>query len=178
MRGTSAAKVRRAHARLFDGLVPTRRLFQALVVALVGAFGLAIATLVGAGGGYIGVAVGTEELGGKSSERGVVVQAIAPNSPAMLAGLMSGDVVVAADNTRIRSADELRRYISSKYPKEIVALVVIRDRGTARTVSKVNVTLTDAPAVASAPPASASPSPESQGSSADRVSVPSEPEFF
>jgi S1-C subfamily serine protease len=38
-----------------------------------------------------------------------MVQAIAPNSPAMLAGLMAGDVVVAADNTRIRTAEELRR---------------------------------------------------------------------
>jgi S1-C subfamily serine protease len=148
------------------------------VVALIGACGIAVATLAGASGGYIGLAVGTEELGGKSSERGAMVQAIAPNSPAMLAGLMAGDVVVAADNTRIKTAEELRRYISSKYPKETVAFVVLRDKGTTRTVSKVNITLTGAPAVASAPAAWASPSPESQGSSADRASVPSEPEFF
>jgi hypothetical protein len=67
------------------------------VIAPIVGSGLAVARLAGAGGGYIGVAVATEELGGKSCERGALVQAIAPNSPAMLAGLVAGDVVAAAE---------------------------------------------------------------------------------
>jgi S1-C subfamily serine protease len=155
-----------------------RRLFHASVVTLIGVCGLVVATLADAGSGYLGVAVGSEKWGRDPAERGAVVQAVAPNSPAMLAGLMVGDLVIAADNIRIRSAEELRKYISSKYQKETVALVVMRDRGTAPRTSKINVTLRRAPAEKSAPAAAALPSPESQGSSAAGVSEPAAPEFF
>ncbi len=187
MRGTSPAKVRPSHTSwrsaskplktaIFWGPVLRRRLFRASVVALVGACGLVVATLADAGCGYLGVAVVSEELGGKSSERGAAVQTIAPNSPARLAGLMAGDLVVAADYTRIRSAEELQRYISSKHPNETVALVVIRDKRTGVTTSKVSVTLTGAPAATSSAPASSSP--ESQGASSTSASAPAAPEFF
>ncbi len=165
---------------ILDGPIPRCLLFHASVVALIVACGLGVATLADAGGGYIGVAVASEERGGgKSSERGAVVDAIAPNSPAMRAGLLVGDLIVAADYNRLRSAEELQRYISSKYPNETVALVVMRDKGITQAISKVQVTLAAAPgAGSSAPAVSALPSPESQGSSPSRVSEPAVPEFF
>ncbi len=157
-----------------------RLLFLTSRAALVVACGLGVATLADAGGGYIGIAVDYEARGGgKSLERGAVVEAIAPNSPAMHAGLLVGDLIAAADYTRIRSAEELQRYISSKNPNETVALVVVCDKGLTHTTSKVLVTLAAAPAVGSSTPAdSALPSPDAHGSSPSRASEPAAAEFF
>jgi len=109
--------------------------------AIAAACALVVAKLAYAGGGYLGVKVVDERLG-RSPERSAVIEAVAPNSPAMLAGLTTGNVVAAADSNRILSAEELRSYISSKNPNDTIALVVIRDNGIQKITRKVTIKLT------------------------------------
>lgn len=63
-------------------------------------------------------------------ERGALVQDVSPDTPAARAGVRPYDVVVAADDRRIDSDEDLIRYIASQAPGTSVSLRVWRDDAT------------------------------------------------
>jgi S1-C subfamily serine protease len=91
------------------------------------------------------------------TQGGALVQTVTPGSPAAKAGLqggdkqvtvqgeqltVGGDVIVKADNTTIKSADELIAYLGTKKPGDTVTLTVERNGQT----QDVKVTLAEWPA--------------------------------
>ncbi|WP_237386556.1 serine endoprotease DegQ [Xenorhabdus sp. Sc-CR9] len=56
--------------------------------------------------------------------QGIKVDTIIQNSPAALSGLQKNDLIVAANNTRIRSINELRKVIENK--PSVIALNILR----------------------------------------------------
>ena len=68
-----------------------------------------------------GSALGNNDEG---SVRGVLISAVAPNSPAHQVGLRDNDVIIGADRTRVKSVGDLRSYI--KAHKDVSALRVKR----------------------------------------------------
>jgi serine protease Do len=80
---------------------------------------------------------------GYTSQGGVAVYIVEPGSPADKAGLQPGDVVLSADGKAYDSADELRKYIASKKPGDILRLDVW-SQGVKKFVA---VTLEERPAV-------------------------------
>lgn len=82
--------------------------------------------------GYLGVYIST--LGGAMAEsfglgdrRGVLVQEVAPGSPADNAGLEAGDVVLEFEGRRMDSAQDLRAAVVATKPGTTVRLTVWRD---------------------------------------------------
>lgn len=59
-----------------------------------------------------------------NSTQGIKVDSIVQNSPAALSGLQKDDLIVAANNTRVRNIGELRKVIEDK--ASVIALSVIR----------------------------------------------------
>lgn len=59
---------------------------------------------------------------------GVFIRGVEAHSPALLAGVKAGDLVISVDQRPIRSNDELRTYMTLKTPGDTVELVVLRDR--------------------------------------------------
>jgi serine protease Do len=80
---------------------------------------------------------------GYTGQDGVAVQQVVPGSPADKAGLQPGDVVLSADGKTFSSADDLRKYIASKKPGDILRLNVW-SQGIKKFVA---VTLEERPAV-------------------------------
>ncbi len=82
--------------------------------------------------GYIGVQIQSvtpeiaESLGLKSTEGALVAQ-IQPNTPAVAAGILSGDVITALDGVKIESPHELSRRIAALGPNAEVDLTVLRN---------------------------------------------------
>ena len=90
----------------------------------------------------VAAAVALRELGHKvkATPRGALVTDVDPTLPA--AGkLQPGDVVVAADETRVRTPEELRRVIGRHAPGERIVLRVRRGK----TVKRLSVTTARAP---------------------------------
>jgi serine protease Do len=83
--------------------------------------------------GQLGVAIEpmTPELASKfglSETRGVVVNAVTPNSPAAKAGILPGDVIVGFNGAPVVDGNTLRNRVASTPPGAQVNLAIIRDR--------------------------------------------------
>jgi S1-C subfamily serine protease len=61
-----------------------------------------------------------------AKETGVVVVGIEPNSPARVAGLREGDVIVALDGKPIAGVDDLHRLLTDAQVGVRCALTIIR----------------------------------------------------
>jgi serine protease Do len=99
--------------------------------------------------GWIGVQIQpvTKDIAdsmGLKDTGGALVAEPAPNSPAVKAGIKSGDVIVAVNGERIANARELTRRIGSMSPGNSVKLTLLKG-GSERTV---NLTLGELPAQA------------------------------
>ncbi|MFN3349623.1 Do family serine endopeptidase [Pseudorhodoplanes sp.] len=97
--------------------------------------------------GWIGVQIQpiTQDIAdgmGLKSTDGALVAEPAPNSPAVKAGIKSGDVIVAVNGERIANARELSRRIGQMAPGNDVRLTILQ-RGSEKTV---NVKLGELPA--------------------------------
>ncbi len=90
---------------------------------------------------YLGVSVGDDPTGA-----GARVDSVRAGSPASKAGLQSGDIVVAADGTKVVSANQLTAIVAGREPGDTLRLTVDRG-GSSRTL---DVTLSTRPATASA----------------------------
>jgi len=99
--------------------------------------------------GWIGVQIQpvtkdiADSMGLKSTD-GALVAEPTPNSPAVKAGIKSGDVIVAVNGERIANARELARRIAQMAPGNTVRLTVLQ-RGSEKTV---DVTLGELPSQA------------------------------
>lgn len=87
---------------------------------------------LGMGGAFMGVQVLplTPELRrhfGVSEDRGVMVAKVEEDSPAERAGILVGDVIIAADGEDIRTTAALSRAVRAKKEGETVDVEVIRD---------------------------------------------------
>jgi S1-C subfamily serine protease len=96
---------------------------------------------------YIGIAF--QWAGGASvrqlrsaGKQGVLVQRVAPNSPAAKAGLQQGDVITAVDGQPLKEEAALPKYIQKRKAGDTIQLTVVRD-DQERTVA---VTLANRPA--------------------------------
>jgi S1-C subfamily serine protease len=83
--------------------------------------------------GWVGVAVQRAAIprrqalaAGLSQDTGVLITHIEPDSPAAVAGLLDGDVVVAAGDRRIAGADDLIRALDWKSLEAPLALALLR----------------------------------------------------
>ncbi|HLH23539.1 MAG TPA: trypsin-like peptidase domain-containing protein [Chloroflexota bacterium] len=96
---------------------------------------------------YIGIAF--QWAGGASARQlrstgtqGVLVQRVAPNSPAAKAGLQQGDIITAVDGQKLTEEAALPKYVQKHKSGDTIQLTVVRN-GQERTVP---VTLADRPA--------------------------------
>jgi serine protease Do len=83
--------------------------------------------------GQLGVSIQpmTPELASKlglEESRGVVVAAVAPNSPAARAGIRPGDVIVGFNGEPVTDGNTLRNRVASTPPNSQITLTVLRDR--------------------------------------------------
>ena len=83
--------------------------------------------------GHLGVAIQpmTPELGsqlGLSEARGVVVNAVSPNSPAARGGIRQADVIVAFNGEPVTDGNTLRNRVASTPPGTEISLTIVRDR--------------------------------------------------
>jgi serine protease Do len=111
--------------------------------------------------GYLGVAVQrvTQDLARSfklDGPQGALVASVAPGSPAMKAGVKSGDVIVEYDGHRIARSDELPRVVAETPIGKDVALVVVRD-GTRLTLPVKVARLAEEPERAAAKSHASSP---------------------
>ncbi len=65
-----------------------------------------------------------------ATEQGALVIDLAPQGPAMRAGLRVGDLIIKVDNQNIQSGQELPRLVASHKPGEKITLTVQRERQT------------------------------------------------
>ena len=82
--------------------------------------------------GYLGVMLGelTPDLAealGLSSDDGVLVNQVFPNTPAAEAGFRDGDVLLKVDGANVQDVDKTRLQVSSKRPGDQLPVVVQRD---------------------------------------------------
>jgi serine protease Do len=63
-------------------------------------------------------------------DRGVVVSATTPRSPAARAGIRPEDIITRVDNAAVRNGGDLRRALRTRRPGETVALTVRRGERT------------------------------------------------
>ena len=68
-------------------------------------------------------------------QRGVYVDAVAPQSPAEKAGIKAGDVIVAFDAHTVSNSDRLGSLIRTKHPGDQATVTFVDASGRRRTVS-------------------------------------------
>jgi putative serine protease PepD len=90
---------------------------------------------------YLGISVGDDPTGA-----GARVDSIRAGSPASKAGLRSGDVIVAANGTKVASANQLTAVVAEHQPGDALRLTVERNGSSL----EVDVTLGTRPATANA----------------------------
>jgi len=83
--------------------------------------------------GYLGVGMqpvtfseATRQSLGLSAERGLLVVAVAANSPAEKGGILMGDIIVAADGSPVESVQSLQPFLDSEYVGKSISLDVVR----------------------------------------------------
>jgi hypothetical protein len=87
---------------------------------------------------------------------GALVAAAAPNSPAMIAGLMPNDIVIDIDGQRIENSEQLVAAVAARNPGEGASLDVLRwdDQGWRRLAVRVTLAAAPSGAPRAPPPAS------------------------
>ena len=65
---------------------------------------------------------------GLSDWRGVVINTVAPNSPAARAGMRQGDVIVAFNGAPVTDGNSLRNHVASTLPGTAVGFTVLRNQ--------------------------------------------------
>ena len=75
--------------------------------------------------GWLGVA-GRRTVGGSPTPSGFRVEEVAVASPAATAGLRVGDVVIAVDDDRVRSLDDVRAALTLTRPGQTVTVEAVR----------------------------------------------------
>jgi serine protease Do len=102
--------------------------------------------------GYLGVGIQAltpdlaKELGLPSESSGVVVNDIAPNSPAEKAGLKSGDVILEVNGKKVTEPGSLQLLIAQAGPASKTTLRVLHSQGTGKPNEKnLTVTLAELP---------------------------------
>ncbi|MDZ7374050.1 MAG: S1C family serine protease [candidate division KSB1 bacterium] len=83
--------------------------------------------------GWVGLTVERQE----APVRGVRVVEVAPSSPAQLAGLRPGDVIVRVGPDRTQGIPELLRHLSDARPGEVLDFTVLRGGRTVRALVEV-----------------------------------------
>ncbi len=88
--------------------------------------------------GYIGAEITTfgpemAEAQGMGDQRGAIIQGVVPGGPSAKAGLLPGDVVIAVNNTPVKSSSELTREVAKARAGDVLRLAVVRD-GKRRTI--------------------------------------------
>ena len=83
--------------------------------------------------GYLGVGMqpvafpeGTRQSLGLGADRGLLVVAVAPGSPAEISGILLGDIIVAAEGSPITNVQSLQPYLDSENVGRAIALDVVR----------------------------------------------------
>ncbi len=83
--------------------------------------------------GYLGIGMqpvafpeGTRQSLGLHAERGLLVVAVSPGSPAEKAGILLGDIIVAAEGSSIPSIQSLQPFLDSENVGKAIALDVVR----------------------------------------------------
>lgn len=83
--------------------------------------------------GYIGVGIqpvtfpeGSRQSLGLTDDRGLLVAAVAPGSPAETAGILLGDVIVAAEGSPIADLRSLQPFLDSENVGKTITLDVVR----------------------------------------------------
>ncbi len=74
--------------------------------------------------------------------RGVLVLGVEPESPALLAGIKPGDVIIGLENESIDSVDDIHRFLTIHKPNEKYLLVLLQQNGAKK---KVHVLPTEKP---------------------------------
>ena len=82
--------------------------------------------------GYIGISLstvdaGTAEAFGLDRPKGVLINAILPNTPAAKANLEEGDIILSVDGQPVNRSNQLQSLIARKHPGDIVTLTVRRN---------------------------------------------------
>jgi S1-C subfamily serine protease len=111
------------------GLPAHCRLIRFLLFPLLLAFGAGQSFAETAGRAWVGIDISdiaTAQLRELRVVSGVLVLLVREDSPASLAGLMEGDVVVQVDGEPIGSAQELVCAIMKRLPGSVVGLETIR----------------------------------------------------
>ncbi len=73
--------------------------------------------------GYLGVGLMSREDGGRGAE----ITEVAPDSPASIAGVLAGDIVVSAGGTPVDGQGALVAAIRDQSPGDTIEIVVLRD---------------------------------------------------
>ena len=83
--------------------------------------------------GYLGVGMqpvafsnATRQSLGLKAEQGLLVVAVAADSPAEKAGILLGDIIVAADGSPIQNVQDLQPFLDSEYVGKSISLDVVR----------------------------------------------------
>jgi membrane-associated protease RseP (regulator of RpoE activity) len=79
--------------------------------------------------------------GGTNSQQGVVVQGVAPDSPAEKAGIKVGDTLTAIGDQKLVAAEQFVQVVRAEQPKHEVTIELLRDGK----LQKLQVTLGEAP---------------------------------
>lgn len=94
--------------------------------------------------GYLGIGMqpvafpeAARQSAGISAERGLLVVAVAPGSPAELAGILLGDIIVAAEGSAIQNIQSLQPFLDSENVGKAIAFEVVRGGQ----LAKVSVTV-------------------------------------
>ena len=78
----------------------------------------------------------TAKRRGVEDAEGVIISSVAPDSPAMAAGLRRGDVVKEIDRKPVKSVDDYSRYISEAAKNDVVLFRIVRGPSTIYVIIK------------------------------------------
>ncbi|MCE9556580.1 MAG: PDZ domain-containing protein [Planctomycetes bacterium] len=68
---------------------------------------------------------------------GLMIESVTPNSPAFIAGVRAGDLILGIDQKAIRTPDDVTSYISKLEPGKDVRWILQRDGRPLRVVTRV-----------------------------------------
>jgi len=74
-----------------------------------------------------------------ANKSGVAVLQLSPNSPAAVAGLRSGDILISLDNQPVASVDQLHKLLSRNIIGKEIALTALRTNPSGSGVSRLNL---------------------------------------